>query len=141
MRGGVFKRKRKGRGGIVHIVNFACVTQPKNSERDAYYAIHQICAFVRDEEQLKLSDQLQRWAEHLATIQDRDFRQEFYRIQKMFARIIVHDVFTVGGIFYYDGAPLDNAEVERRLKAQGDIRPFTMKDGIRPFLALNTVDA
>ena len=143
MRGGVFKRKRKGRGGIVsfhHIVNFACVTQPKNSERDAYYAIHQIRAFVRDADQLKLPEQLKRWAENLATIQDLDLRQEFYRIQETFARIILHDVCTVGGKFYYDGAPLDNAEVERRLKAQGDIRPFTI-DGVRPFPAPKTVDA
>ena len=116
-----------------HIINFACVSQPKNSEREAYYAIHQICAFVRDEEQLKLPDQLQRWVEHLATIQDRDRRQEVYRIQETFARIILHDVYTVGGMFYYDGAPLDNAEVERHIKAQGDIRPFTTKDGVRPF--------
>ena len=60
-----------------HIINFACVSQPKNSERDAYYAIHQIRAFVRDEEKVKLPEQLQRWAENLATIQDRDLRQEF----------------------------------------------------------------
>ena len=53
---------------------------------------------------------------------------------------IVHDVCTVGGMFYYDGTPLDNAEVERRLKAQGDIRPFTTKDGVRPFPAPKTVD-
>ena len=62
------------------------------------------------------------------------------RIQETFAQIILHDVCTVGGKFYYDGAPLDNAEVERRLKAQGDIRPFTI-DGVRPFPAPKTVDA
>ena len=111
MRGGVFKRRRKGRAGVPsfhHIINFACVSQPKNSERDAYYAIHQIRAF--------------------------------YRIQETFARIIVHDVCTVGGMFYYDGAPLDNAEVERRLKAQGNIRLFTTKDGVHPFPAPKIVD-
>ena len=138
------KRKRKGRGGVPalhHIAQFACFSQPKNSERDAYCAIHQIRAFVRDAERLKLPEQLQRWAEHLGTIQDRDLQQEFYRIQETFMRIILHDVCTVGGTFYYDGAPLDNAEVERRIKAQGNIRPFTMKEGIRPFPAPKIVDA
>ena len=118
-----------------------CVAQPKNIERDAYYAIHQIRAFVRDAEQLKLPEQLKRWAENLATIQDLDLRQEFYHIQETFARIIIHDVYTVGGMFYYDGAPLDNAEGERRLKAQSDIRPFTTKEGVCPFPAPKTVDA
>ena len=60
-----------------------------------------------------------------ATIQDRDLRQEFYRIQEAFARIIIHDACTVGGIFYYSSNPLD-------------IRLFTMKDGVRPFLAPKT---
>ena len=91
MRRGVLKRKRKGKGGIVsfhHIVNIACVTQPKNSESDAYYTIHQIRAFVRDADELKLPEQLKRWAENLATIQDLDLRQELYRIQETFAQII-----------------------------------------------------
>ena len=45
-------------------------------------------------------------------IEDIDLRKEFYPIQERFARIIIHDVCLAGGLFYYDGKPLDNAEVE-----------------------------
>lgn len=142
MKGCVFKRTKKGKGGAPafhHLTQFACIKQPDNSERDAYYAIHQIRALVQDEENLTLPDEFQAMAKRLAAIQDRDLRQEFYRIQEAFARIIVHDVCTPGGLFYYDGNPLDTAEVEGRLKAQGDFRYFNTKEGFKPFPAEKTV--
>lgn len=138
MKGCVFKRMRKGKGGVPafhHLTQFACIKQPDNSVRDAYYAIHQIRALVQDEENLTLPDHFQGTAKRLAAIQDRDLRQEFYRIQELLARIIIHDVCTAGGLFHYEGPPLRNAEVEGRLKAQGDFRYFNTKEGFKPFPA------
>jgi phage-related protein len=97
--GGTFERPnvRYGNNVFTHVTDFACVKQPPDSQKDAYYALYHMRAFVRDQQDLTLPRHLQAWARELATKQDSDIRQEFFRIQMQFSTIIVHDVSKRGG--------------------------------------------
>jgi hypothetical protein len=81
-KGGVIKKEIRRSGKLIfgHKTEFPCVKQPPNSTRDAYYAIHHMREFVRDQEQLMLPSNVQNWAQDLANSTDADLRLEFYRI-------------------------------------------------------------
>jgi hypothetical protein len=111
-----------------HITAFPCVKQPEGSQKEAYYALYHMRAYVRDHHNLALPNSLKSWAEHLAMIQDKDLRAEFYRIQEQFATIIFQDVIRKGGMFYTAMKP-SNAEIDKRLLLQGDDRPFLLVGG------------
>jgi hypothetical protein len=99
--GGSFKGPGKVKCGnhvFTHVTEFPCVKQPPDSQKEAYYALHHMRGFVRDQQQLTLPAHLQKWAQTLAKIQDSDLRQEFYRIQHQFAEIIHHDVCKRGAL-------------------------------------------
>ena len=78
-RGGTFKANKRRRNVqcFNHVTQFPCIKQPLDSHRDAYYAIHQIRGFVRDQDQLTLPASLQSWAQKLAEIEDMELRREF----------------------------------------------------------------
>ena len=130
--GGTFKREvtKYGKHVFMHLTKFPCVKQPPGSQKDAYYALHHMRAFVRDQQQLTLPNNLKEWAARLSAIQDADIRQEFFRIQSEFAEIIYQDVLRTAGEFYLNYQS-SNSE-ETMLKMQGDNdRPFMTitKDG------------
>ena len=54
--GGTFKREvtRYGKHVLMHLTKFACVKQPPGGQKDAYYALHHMRAFVRHQQQLTL---------------------------------------------------------------------------------------
>jgi hypothetical protein len=68
----------------------------------------------------------------LASIQDSNFIEEFFRIQQQFVIIIVHDVCRKGGLFYGGNVP-PNSDIETHLQMQRDDRLFMTKEGILPF--------
>ena len=81
-------------------------------------------AFVRDQRDLTLPDHLKQWAARLAAIQDKDIRQDFFRIQGEFAGIIYQDVLRKMGEFYAS-IPPSNKDIDTMLQLQGDDgRPF-----------------
>src|ERR1043165_1349852 len=107
-----------------------CCLQRINS-RDAYYALHHMRAFVRDQQQLTLPSHLKQWAERLSEIQDADLRQEFFRIQSDLAGIISEDVLRSTGEFHLNNQ-MPNSEIDTMLRLQADRdRPFMTitKDG------------
>jgi hypothetical protein len=112
-----------------HITVFPCVKQPKGSQKEAYYALYQMRAYVRDHHNLTLPISLKSWAEHLAMIQDNQLRAEFYRIQEQFATIIFQDIIRKGGMFYTAAMKPSNAKIDKRLLLQGDNRPFLLVGG------------
>lgn len=125
-------KKRNGKHVFGHTMEFPCVKQPPGSPREAFYALHQMRAFVRDARNSALPSSLQAWATTLARIQDDELKQEWYRIQNQFATIICEDVLKRGGIFHQPVA-LSNREVEARLTALRDDRVFNTKKGALPF--------
>jgi hypothetical protein len=81
--GGLLKTKRpleQGMHTFIHTTSFPYVKQPKGSQKEAYYALYQMRAYVHEHHNLTLPNSLKSWAEHLAMIQDKDLRAEFYRI-------------------------------------------------------------
>src|SRR4051812_24202211 len=62
----------------------------------------------------------------------KNLRQEFFHIQGEIATIIFREVQVKGSIFHSNIAP-SNGEIEARLKALRDTRPFMTKEGCRPF--------
>jgi hypothetical protein len=130
--GGLLKTKRPLKQGMHtfgHITAFPCVKQLEGSQKEAYYALYQMQAYVRDHHNLTLPNSLKSRAEHLAMIQDKDLRAEFYRIQEQFATIIYQDVVRKGGMFYTAAMKPSNAEIDKRLLLQGDDRPFLLAGG------------
>lgn len=129
----------KGRGKVkenkhvfTHVTEFPCVKQPSGSEKEAFYALHHMRGFVRDQHILTLPHTFRKWATDLAAIADADLREDFFRIQTQMSEIIHQDVCTSGGVFHY-GVTVPNREIEERLQMQGDNRPFMTKEGVRPF--------
>jgi hypothetical protein len=47
-----------------HIMAFPCVKQPEGSQKEAYYALYQMRAYVCDHHNLTLPNSLKSWAEH-----------------------------------------------------------------------------
>ena len=71
---------RYGQHVFTHNTTFPSVKQPPGGQKDAYYALHDMRAIVRDHNHLLLPDYLKDWANSLSAIQDVDIRQEFFCI-------------------------------------------------------------
>ena len=80
-------------------------------------------AFVREQDQLTLPTELQRWAQDLAMIHDSNIRQDFFVIQQELETIIYEEVVKKGRLFYGGNQP-PNAAIQDRVLLQGDGRPF-----------------
>src|ERR1041385_1603732 len=100
---------------FTHVTKFACVKQPPGGQKDSYYAIHHMRAFVRDQQQLTLPAHLKHWVERLLVIQDADLRQEFFRIQSELAGIISEDVLRNTGEFYPNNQQIGRASCRERV--------------------------
>ena len=131
--GGTFTRliTKYGKHVFTHLTKFACVKKPPGGQKGAYYALHHMWAFVRDQQQLTLPEHLKNWAARLSEIQDADLRQEIFRIQSDLAGIITQDVLHTTGELYLRNLP-SNSDIDTMLKVQADDdRPFMTitKDG------------
>jgi hypothetical protein len=76
---------------------------------------------------------INKWCERLKDVTDADIRDEFRHIQKMIARIIIHDVLEKEGDFHFGPNTPPNAEIERRIRLLGDDRLFHSLEGGLPF--------
>ena len=132
--GKIVKQKcnKSGVNVFNHVTQFAYVKQPVGSVRDAYYALHHMRAIVQDQRNLTLPSHLKPWAESRARIADADIRRGFYQIQGEMATTIFREVLVKGSTFYAGNLP-SNGEIEARLKAMRDKRPFMTKEGVLPF--------
>ena len=100
---------------------------------NAFYALHHMHEFVRDQQCLRLPDSLLKWRKDLANVDDADIRAEFYRIQTRIAVVITQDVVKKGGMFFNGFRVPSNEEIKTRIEMQRDFRKFMTKDGILPF--------
>ena len=99
---------------------------------EAWYLIHHMREYIKDQKRLQFPSALDRWCKNLAEASDAVIRKEFGRIQQMIAGIICNDVLDKSGVFFNGWAVPSNTEIQNRLTAQGDPRPFTI-DGALPF--------
>ena len=126
--GGSVRKPKRQSGRLVfgHKTDFPCIKQPENSMLSAYYVLHHMREYIRDEEKLRMpsqqSDHLHKWGKQLADCSDEDIRAEFYRIQQKLATIIYRDVYLSDGMFH-EAIPT-KPEVDDRLVLQSDPRPF-----------------
>lgn len=129
-RGGKITREKVVQGARVftHTTTFACVKQPAGSNRDTYYVLHHMRAYVRDQQFLTLPSQVQQWASRLSMVGDDKVREEIYDIQKCFATKIVHEVVNKSGTFYCR-FNMPNRDIDTYLATACDDRPFITQEG------------
>ena len=125
--------RRQGKHTFTHKTEFPCLKQLEGSPREAYYAIHHMREFVRDQQRLMLLDSLQQWRKDLVNVEDGDLRMEFYRVQQKIADVIFNDVCKKEGMFFNSFVLPSNDEIRTRLEMQRDGRAFNTKDGVLPF--------
>jgi hypothetical protein len=133
---GPLKEERRSRGCLtcIHTTKFACLKQSEaDNGMDAWFAILQMREFVKDQHVLLLPSSLQKRGIDMANAPDAQVRAEFRHIQRLIATIIHQDVCTMGGLFFYNHIRPTNAEIESRLEACHDERPFNTLEGILPF--------
>ena len=100
---------------------------------EAWYAIHHMREFVRDQHDLLLPTSLRNKGKDLANTTDEELRAEFARIQQTIGTIIHKDVCNSAGLFFYGHTPPCNDDVEVLLSMSRDGKPFNMLEGCRPF--------
>ena len=135
LEGGKIVKQKCNKSGVNvfnHVTQFACVKQPTGSVKDVFYALHHMQAFVQDQQDLTLPSHLKPWAESRERVTDANIRKEFFHIQGEMATIIFRDALVKGSTFYAGNLP-SNGEIEARLKALSDTRPFMTKEGVLPF--------
>ena len=134
-RTGKLKREhiRGGKRVFGHLTEFACSKQPENSPREAFYAIHHMRQYIRDERLLRMPSDIAKFAKDYANCSQEDLRREFNRIQWRLAGLVCDDVHSKDGLFYNGPVKLPNTEIENRLDLQRDFRDFMTLEGVRPF--------
>ena len=125
--------RRQGKHTFTHKTEFPCLKQPEGSPSDAYYTIHHMREFVRDQQRLMLPDSLQKWCKDLANVEDSDVRTELYRVQQKIADVVFNDVIKKEGIFFNNFVLPSNEDIKMRLEMQRDDGAFNTKDGVLPF--------
>ena len=84
--------------------------------------------FRRDHQKLRMTtrndDHIRQWAENLGVEPDYKLRDDFFRIQRDIATIIMKEVIEVKGMFHH--GPISRADVRTRIGMQRqDLTPFT----------------
>ena len=133
--GPLTQERRSGRGCLTctHTTKFACMKQlHADNGMDGWYAILHMREFVKDQKDLLLPSSLQKRGLDMANAPSAKVRDEFRHIQRQIATIIQQDVCTRGGLFFSGHRRPTNAEIESRLEACRDRRPFNTLEGVRP---------
>jgi hypothetical protein len=136
MRGGHIEKKsrRKGAPCFSHKTNFCSIHQPEGSTNDGYYVIHLMMEFRKDQQRLRMASKddnhIMIWAKNLAE-PDYKVRDDFFRILKDIATIIMKEVVDKKGMFYH--GPISRADVKTRVGMQLlDITPFNKLGCVLP---------
>jgi len=137
MRGGhmEIRKQRKNKPGFSHKTTFYSIHQPTTSKNDGFYLLHLMMEFRRDHQQLRMTtrndEHIRKWAESLRHELDYRIRDDFFRIQKDIATIIMKEVVEEKGMFHH--GPISRADVRTRIGMQRqDLTPFTKLGCILP---------
>ena len=106
----------------------------EGSTNDGYYVIHLMMEFRKDQQRLRMASKddnhIMIWAKNLAE-PDYKVRDDFFRILKDIATIIMKEVVDKKGMFYH--GPISWADVKTRVGMQIlDITPFKKLGCILP---------
>jgi hypothetical protein len=127
------EKKRQGCYVSNHITNFPCLKQSSDDNgMEAWFAILQMRAIVKDEHDLLLPSGLQKQCTKIRDTTDAEVRAEFRAIQRTISTILWRDVLISGGLFHHPVTP-SKQEIESRLEMSRDERTFNTLDGVRPF--------
>ena len=128
-----FDKKVKGCHVSNHVTNFPCLKQSAyDNGVDAWFAILQMRAIVKYEQDLLLPTSLQKRFTRTRDTTDAQVRSEFRAIQLRLATILWRDVLQADGLFHSQMVPMKN-EIESRLESGCDERTFNTLEGVRPF--------
>ena len=129
------RQQKKVQGCYVsnHVTNFPCLKQSSSDNgMEAWFAILQMRAIVKDQQDLLLPSSLQNKCNKLRDTTDADVRAEFRAIQRTISTILWRDVLIKGGLFHHAVTP-SKQEIETCLEMSCDERTFNTLDGVRPF--------
>ena len=88
-----------------HKTNFCCIHVPKPTKHDGFYLLHLMMGYRRDHQQLHMTtrniDHICKWAESLGEEPDYKLRDDFSRIERDIATIIMKEVVEEKGMFYH----------------------------------------
>lgn len=129
------RQEKKVKGCYVsnHVTNFPCLKQSSSDNgMEAWFAILQMRAVVKDQQDLLLPSSLQNKVNKLRDTTDAEVRAEFRAIQRLISTIIFRDALKSGGLFHHKVIP-SKIEIENRLHVSCDERTFNTLDGVRPF--------
>ena len=126
-------KKVKGCYVSNHLTNFPCLKQSSSDNgMEAWFAILQMRAVVKDQQDLLLPSSLQSMVNKHRDIADAEVRAEFRAIQRLISTIIYRDVLKQGGLFHHLLEP-SKMEIENRLEVSRDERTFNTLEGVLPF--------
>ena len=113
-----------------YYIECPCLQQADGSEEDMHYVASHMMEFMRLNNTFKRGTDVTAWGSNLLKLKEDVLKKEFKCIQVSLARIINKDVYSPAGVFHggFDETP---AEVEDRLRKQGDKRSFNMLGSIR----------
>jgi hypothetical protein len=120
------RKNRNRRPGFLHKTNFCSIHVPKPSRNDGFYLLHLMMEFRRDHQQLRMTtrsdDHIRKWVESQGEA-DYKLRDDFFRIQRDIATIIMKEVVEEKGMFHH--GPISRADVRTRIGMQRqDLTPF-----------------
>ena len=106
-KGGHFEKGGKFKGECLtadnkhrfrHGTEFGCLKQDASStNKEAFYALHYMKAFVQDTEITRLPSSFREWTKSTTKIPDAKLREDLHYIQVQLSNIIFEDVVTQGG--------------------------------------------
>ena len=113
------RKQRNKKMGFAHKTNFCCIHVPKPSKKDGFYIVHLMIEFSTDHQKLRMTsrndDHIHKWLESHGEA-DYKLRDDFFRIQRDIATIIMKEVVDEKGMFHH--GPISRADVRTRIGMQ-----------------------
>ena len=97
------RKQRNKKMGFAHKTNFCCIHVPKPSKKDGFYLLHLMLEFSTNHQKRHMTsnnDHIRKWVESHGEA-DYKLRDDFFRIQRDIATIIMKEVIDGKGMFHH----------------------------------------
>ena len=120
------RKRRNKKMGFTHKTNFCCIHVPKPSKKDGVYLLPLMIEFNTVHQKLRMTtrndDHIRKWVQSRGEA-DYKLRDDFFRIQRDIATIIMKEVVDEKEMFHHD--PISRVDVRTRICMQRqDLTPF-----------------